>query len=895
MKINLRSYGKLSRLLLLLSMFATLLLVGCSDKDNTYNTWNNSCCCGGGGNNQRYKLYYQFKQEIFAKDVDADAVYVSGFAYDSNGQLDSNFSLKEQEIAKMDKAKNGDYLAELNVSGNVKHVDLYFYYKDGEDKLATNCKYIPLDFDTTTRDHDIIIDCDANDVDFTIKTYDNTGRETCNFAPGDKIFAKVFLTCQDEGCFFAPIPVNGSERTFAITALISDDTSVVAPSDEMDDNYLVFDALKAGTAGLFVKNFDFTCIFTEHDVNVEKNTPDYTAIYLAPEGYTVSNDGTKILDPNGREVKAANLPDTQVIAAGGTHTFVAIGAIDDGTAAATYTLLGNKADAVLDTDSQNINNDGFKVSVAEGATADDAAAISATYKELTSNVINITVEAEDAFTAIYLAPEGYTVSDDGTKILDPNGREIDVADLPDTQVIAAGESHTFVAIGAKDDGTAAPTYTLLGDAADAVMETQSQYIGNNGFEVTVAAEASAADEATISAKYGDLTSNVINITVDGYTAIYIAPEGYSVNDDGTKILDPNGREVEPANIPNTQSIAVGESHTFVAIGAKDDGTGAATYALLGNAAEAVLETESQNISNEDFKVTVAAEAAATDEATISAEYGALTSNAINITVEAPSPYSALYVVPWGYDPSDDGTEIRDPYDDPVAPADLPTTHTLEYGKSYPFKVIGAREDDTGTTIYEFVTDTVTAELTTESDKMTNENFRVSAARNASEDDTAVLKAVDGSLKSNAMTIKAVPFRAIYVCDGKWVLSDDGSKLYDPNYPEDPDDWDFVGFVYDDFLMGVNFGMGAFKGTDVSFQLIAVDTVEGKLKRIPVKVNPGDDGAEMLLSGDTDDASLNLSASSVHINNDATSGELVYVDTAYKGLESEVGSFIITIH
>ncbi|MCR5661618.1 MAG: hypothetical protein K6G50_05775 [bacterium] len=767
-----RSFIRLFALLFMFSMLCSL--IGCSRDDYSCNTVYTTNCTCTSPKDKTYHIFYQFSQETVAKAVDAGAKYVDGFAYDDNGNIDSTFALKHQEIAKMDKADNGDYLAELIVNGASKHVDLYFYYENGDEKLATNGKYFSLDFASETKDHDIIIDCDANDVYITIKTYDNTGRETSNFAPGDKIFTKVFLTCQGENCFFAPIGGN-SDRTFSVSEIISNDTEVADISSQKDDNYVLFDALANGTANLYVKNLDFTCLFSEHGINVGNDVPDYTAIYLAPEGYTVSEDGTKVLDPNGREVNVANLPDAQVIAAGGTHTFVAIGAKDDGTAAATYELLGNEADAVLDTTSQNINNDGFKVIVAEEATADDQASISATYRELTSNVINITVEAEDDFTAIYLVPEGYTVSDDGTKILDPNGEEVDTADLPDTQAIAAGESHTFVAIGAKDDGTAV------------------------------------------------------------------------------------------------------------------------TYALLGNAAEAVLETESQNISNNGFAVTVAAEAVATDEATISAKYGTLTSNVINITVEVPSAYNALYVVPWGYDPSDDGTEIRDPYDHPIDPADLPTDTTIEYGTTYPFRVIGAREDDTGTTIYEFVTDTVTAELTTESDKMTNENFRVSAARNASEDDTATLKAVDGNLKSNAMTIKAVPFRAIYVCDGRWVLSDDGSKLYDPNYPEDPDDWDFVGFVYDDFLMGVNFGIGAFKGNDVSFQLIAVDTVEGKLKRIPVKVNPGDDGAEMLLSGDTDDASLNLSASSVHINNDATSGELVYVDTAYKGLESEVGSFIITIH
>lgn len=770
-----RYFSRLFTLLLMFSFLINLTGCGCSHKNynNYYYNYNNS----GGTDSKRHNIYYQFSRDTVAKAVDAGATHVGGFAYDDNGNIDSKFAVAKQDIDEMDKAEDGDYLAQLNISGNAKHVDLYFYYESDGEKLATNCKYFRVDFAATTLDDDIIIDCDDNDVYFTIKTFDSMGLETSNFAAGDKIFTKVLLTCQGEGCFFAPIDTSGSangDKTFAVTALISDDTDVAALSSEKDEEYLLFDALTAGTANLYVQNFDYTCIFTEHEVNVDNYTPDYTAVYIAPQGYTVSKDGSKILDPNGREVKAANLPKTQVLAAGASHTFVAIGAIDDGTAAATYELLGKKADAVLKTESQNINNDGFKVSVAAGATADDKASISAKYGELTSNVINITVEAAADFTAIYVAPEGYTVSDDGTKILDPNGREVDVANLPDTQAIATGESHTFVAIGAKDDGTAAATYALLGDAATAVLDTASQNITNDGFKVSVTADAAAADTATISAEYGDLTSN-----------------------------------------------------------------------------------------------------------------------AINITVEVP-PYLALYVVPWGYDPSDDGREIRDPYDDPIDPADLPTKQTMEFGTSYNFKVIGAKEDEDGNTIYEMVTTEVTAEMTTEAETITNENFKVTVARNASENETAVLQAACGSLKSAPMNVCPVPFRAIYLVDGTWVLSDDGSKIYDPEYPDDPDDWDFVGYVYDDFFLGVNFGFGALKNTDVPFQVIVIDTVEGRLKQIPVKVNTGDDGAEITLSGEVDNFTLKLSESSVHINSDATSGVEGYVSTSYRGLESEPRRYIITV-
>jgi hypothetical protein len=152
------------------------------------------------------------------------------------------------------------------------------------------------------------------------------------------------------------------------------------------------------------------------------------------------------------------------------------------------------------------------------------------------------------------------------------------------------------------------------------------------------------------------------------------------------------------------------------------------------------------------------------------------------------------------------------------------------------------------------------------------------------------------VKSGAMTIAAVPYRSIFVCYGKWVLSDDGSKLYDSNYPDDPNDWDFVGFIFDDFLVGVNFGIGAFKDTDESFQLIAVDTVQGKLVRIDVKDNPGDEDAKVLLSGDhPESGTLNLAGSCVHVNADATSGAQVFVSARYRGLESDPNRFTITVH
>ena len=395
MKIYRRSFGRLFSALLMSGMLAGVLFAGCSDKDSSYTVYNN-CHCNdeeeSGCCNNNNNVHYQFSCATVAKAIDAGATHVGGFAYDDKGNVDDSFSLAKQEIDKMEKTENGDYLAELNLSDNVKHVELYFYYQNGEEKLATNCKYINVDFASTTKNNDTIIDSEASDASFTIKTYDSSGRETSNFAPGDKIFTKVFLTCKGGGSFFVPFSGSGTVGNNKNFSLVSSDKGVADPSSQTSDDYLLCDALADGTASLYVNNSDFTCLFSDHKINVKNAAPDYAAIYLAPKGYAVSDDSTKILDPNGCEVNAADLPQTQSIVAGASQTFVAIGAKVDGTDT-TYTLFDNAADAVLNTDSQNINNDGFEVRVAAGATENDKASTSASYGKLTSNVIDINVEA----------------------------------------------------------------------------------------------------------------------------------------------------------------------------------------------------------------------------------------------------------------------------------------------------------------------------------------------------------------------------------------------------------------------------------------------------------------------------------------------------------------------
>ncbi|MDO5295241.1 MAG: hypothetical protein Q4F00_01160 [bacterium] len=779
MRIQQQSVGRLASLMLALSLLLGIALTGCTDKDTHY------YCCGGNGNggggddylNRRHKIYYQFSQKTLAKSVEGGATHVAGFAYNDSATRDKEFSVVETEIAKMKQAKNGDYLAELDVSGRVTHIDLYFYYDEGTEKLATNCKYIPIDFSSLINgDKDIIIiDSDANDAYFTIKTYDGSGQETGRFASGDKVYAKVFVTCQGDESFYVPFPSPGSvneDRTFTLGELVSDAADVVDNSTEKNDEYKVLKALAQGTANLYVYNLGFTCLFSEHEVNVGPVESDFTALYLAPAGYKVSDDGTKILDPNGNSVKPSSLPKEQEIAAGANHTFVAIGAKKTASGT-TYELMGNKADAVLDTASQNINNSGFKVSVAAGAAEADKATIGAAYGDLKSNTIKIKVVAEEAkYTALYLAPAGYTVSRDGSQILDPDGAEVAPDDLPAEQGIAAGSEHTFVAIAAKSSGTAV-SYELISAKAEAVLTTESANITNNGFQVSVAAEATVDDAATIRATFENLTSNIVNIVVPlNYVALYVTTDDYMVSDDGTQIVDIYDDPVEPEDLPNKKSIEFGSSHTFVVIGA----------------------------------------------------------------------------VP-----------------DPANP---------------------------GSVLYEMVR-VASPVLTTDATTITNAGFKVSVARNASEDDTATLKAVYYGVESNVMNISTVPYRSLWLCDGTLALSDDGSKLYDPDYPEDED----TTFYYEDMVddMGPSVGWSYPKGSDVPFKVYAIDTTQGKILPINVKVNPADDGAEIIVTGDDKCFTLKLADSAIHVKEDATSGSEGYFHAVYRGMESNPDRFIITVN
>ncbi len=900
MRIQRQSVGRLASLMLALSLLLGMALTGCSDKDTSY------YCCGGNGNgqggggddylNRRHKIYYQFRQKNAAKAVEAGATHVAGFAYDDRANRDSEFSIAETEIAKMKKAKNGDYMAELDVSGRVTHIDLYFYYDEGKEKLATNCKYVPIDFASLLKEDKeiIVIDSDANDAYFTIKTYDGSGKETGRFASGDKVYAKVFVTCEGDESFYVPFPSPGSvneDRTFTLGELVSDAADVVDNSTEKNDEYKVLKALAEGTANLYVYNLGFTCLFSEHEVNVGPVDPDFTALYLVPEGYTVSRDGTEILDPDGSSVDPSGLPKEQEIAAGASHTFVAIGAkkTADGTV---YELMGNKADAVLTTDSRNINNDGFKVSVAAGATEADKAAIGAAYGGLASNTVQIKAAAPDAYTALYLAPEGYTVSRDGTKIFDPNGSSVSPSSLPKEQAIAAGGEHTFVAIGAKN-GNAGVIYELLGDQAEAVLTTESANITNDGFKVSAAAAATSADVASIKAALDTLTSNAVNITVEGpvtYTALYLAPEGYTVSRDGSKILDPTGAEVAPSELPKKQVIFSGCEHTFVAIGAKDGDAGV-TYELLGDKAAAVLTTDSRDITNDVFKVSVAAGAPSDDVANIRAALDTLTSNSVNIV---SAKYVALYIAPNGYTVSADGKKILDLIDASVAPEDLPDSKTIEVGTAYAFRtVIGAYLDpaDHESVLYEMVTD-ASPVFATESDMITNSGFTVIVARRASDDDTATIKAVRGSVESNAVTIRAVPYATLSVCwAGDYEISRDKTKYYDPDY-YDPDDRDTY-FNVADFLMGVDFGSNA---ATCYFQIIAADSVREEL----IQIDINDVDLEIELLGDPEDPDyqpdhfeVDLANSAVKFKDDTEDGVACYVQAKYRGLESEPEAFIVT--
>ncbi len=174
MMIHQQSVGKLVSLLLLLSLLTGLALVGCSEEKTHYNCncgencQCDSCFCNNGqrhNGKMRYSVYYRVDGETLAKATATGATHVGGIAYDDDGNDDCCFSVVQPEIAKLDKDAQGNYLAELNVSDNVKHVDLFFYYEDSDGKRTTAYKSIPLDFSSGLEERAVIQDSASFDAE----------------------------------------------------------------------------------------------------------------------------------------------------------------------------------------------------------------------------------------------------------------------------------------------------------------------------------------------------------------------------------------------------------------------------------------------------------------------------------------------------------------------------------------------------------------------------------------------------------------------------------------------------------------------------------------------------------------------------------------------------------
>ena len=175
MSIRKQSIGKLCSLLFALSLLTGLALVGCSDKDtNYYCNCGGNCNCGDGhccdgdrhNGNARKSVYYRISAETLAEAEAAGATHVGGVAYDNDGNDDCCFSVAQPEIAKMVKDAQGNYLAELNVSGSAKHVDLFFYYEDSEGvKRTAACKSVAVDFSSELGDRAVIQDSAASEAE----------------------------------------------------------------------------------------------------------------------------------------------------------------------------------------------------------------------------------------------------------------------------------------------------------------------------------------------------------------------------------------------------------------------------------------------------------------------------------------------------------------------------------------------------------------------------------------------------------------------------------------------------------------------------------------------------------------------------------------------------------
>lgn len=243
----------------------------------------------------------------------------------------------------------------------------------------------------------------------------------------------------------------------------------------------------------------------------------------------------------------------------------------------------------------------------------------------------------------------------------------EIADGAEAVTIAVDETVTATVTAVAKVGENTTISEEL-DTDEFTMSCESEAVSIEGNVVTGVAPTEEAVEIGITVGDGSPLVTSFNVMVTGDTpvdpeisAIYLAPEGYDVNEDGTAIVDADGEEVAAEDLPTEQAIAAGESMTFVVIAEKaaeeeavDAEEATVTYEAITDV-EATLDTESENITNENLTVTVGEEATEEDTATLKAVYTAseesgdedttveeeeaeaLESNVITITVDAEEP------------------------------------------------------------------------------------------------------------------------------------------------------------------------------------------------------------------------------------------------------------------
>lgn len=220
----------------------------------------------------RFDIVYQFKLGIPGNyldkgreniEIDPRATHVCVFVVDGESNF-CNYAGATYALSDLKTAKDGSLQLNLTIPREAHQIILYFCrnFRDGEIKdsrrlnhsqICTNMKVIY--FGRVRDQGSLIIDKPEYNYVRRVVTFDEKGRETDVFSPGEKIYAKLYdfsNNCPDGREITGEVGEN-------IRGLSSLNTAVMSEKIKSADDYVVFKALKKGEAG-FLYSDDMCCM-----------------------------------------------------------------------------------------------------------------------------------------------------------------------------------------------------------------------------------------------------------------------------------------------------------------------------------------------------------------------------------------------------------------------------------------------------------------------------------------------------------------------------------------------------------------------------------------------------------------------------------------------------------